>query len=278
MIRRIAALVALAWLPAASVAGNTPLIADVLNGYARETGVPVAELDAGELAALENGSVVYRKVRVARGGAGDDTTTMRIIGYRVIDKPRESLWLAALAFDGGYSSRLTEHLVATHDDGGASWYQHVDMPWPLRDRHWLIRTGKGLSLADRYDGQIWEHHWRLAPDAARQIDRLLRRVTLPGLPAARARKAIDLPLNNGAWVMASIAPQRTLVVLHATMDMGGIIPDALVNRYTRRQLESMLTRIEVNADGAHERYDSNYIIYRGDGTPIEPSPTAAAAR
>ena len=268
----------LALLPSVSAANGREDIARLLDDYQRESGVPVAELDAGSLAALAQGETLQRTVRVTRSGSGgNDTTTVRIIGYRVIDKPREPLWIAALAFDGGYSERLTEHLVTTHDGGGASWYQHVDMPWPLRDRHWMIRTGKDVPLARRLMGRVWEHHWRLVPDTPGHIARLFERVTIPGLSAERVRKAVELPLNNGAWVMATLSPERTLVVLHATMDMGGIIPDVLVNRHTRRQLRSMLASIEARADSAWETYSSDYLIYRGDGTPIEPI-TARAAR
>ncbi len=279
MIRRFTLALALALTSSLAAASDSEAIASALKDYQRESGVPVADLDIGSLADLERGETLQRKVRVTRSGAGgNDTTTVRIIGYRVIDKPREPLWIAALAFDGGYSDRLTEHLVTKHDGGGASWYQHVDMPWPLRDRHWLIRTGKGVPLTERLAGRVWEHHWHLEPDASARIEGMLARVTIPGLPPERVRKAVELPLNNGAWVMATLGPERTLVVLHATMDMGGIIPDALVNRYTRRQLRSMLANIEARADEAWKSYSSDYLIYRGDGTPIEPVTAARAAR
>lgn len=169
--------------PTVGLAHEMPIddVEHALRDYQRESGVPVADLDPRSLGRLAAGETLQRKVKVTRSDTGDtDTTTVRIIGYRLIDKPREPLWLAALAFDAGYSERLTEHLVRTHEDGGASWYQHVDMPWPLRDRHWLIRTGKGIALARRMDGRIWEHYWRLEPDAESRIDGLLSQTEIPG--------------------------------------------------------------------------------------------------
>lgn len=282
MLTRFLTALLLALPPISGIAAATDgldTISNLLRDYQLETGVPVADLDRRSLTRLANGETLQRKVKVTRSIAGDDdTTTVRIIGYRLIDKPRERLWLAALAFDGGFSERLTEHLVRTHNDGGASWYQHVDMPWPLRDRHWLIRTGKGVALARRMDNRIWEHHWRLEPDAKSRIAGLLGQTEIPGLDPNRASKAVQLPLNNGAWVMATLDDARTLVVVHATMDMGGVVPDVLVNRYTKKQLQSMLERIEAQADTAMEQYDSEYIIYRGDGTAIAPSAAAAATR
>ena len=279
MLTRALATLVLALLPfcgAAATADRLDTISHLLRDYQLESGVPVADLDRRSLSRLAQGETLQRKVKVTRSSAGgNDTTTVRIIGYRLIDKPRERLWLAALAFDAGFSERLTEHLVRTHEDGGASWYQHVDMPWPLRDRHWLIRTGKGVALAERMDDRIWEHHWRLEPDAESRIAGLLGQTEIPGLDPKRASKAVQLPLNNGAWVMATLDDTQTLVVVHATMDMGGIVPDVLVNRYTKKQLQSMLERIELQADTALELYDSDYIIYRGDGTAIAP-PAAAA--
>ena len=227
--------------------------------------------------ALLAGEVVYRKVSVSHTRNGRESSSIRIIGYRLIDKPRESLWLAALAYDAGYSKRLTEHLVGPAADGEREWYQHVDMPWPLKDRHWLIRTAKNLSLAEHCDNRIWEHRWALVADAQSRIDALFE----PGDPIGRvtperAQKSVPLPLNNGAWVMASAGDLGTLVVVHATLDMGGIVPDGFVARQTRKNLVHMLEKIEQEADSIWASYSIDYLIYRGDGTPIAPREGVAA--
>ena len=93
----------LALLPLSGIAAATDgldTISNLLRDYQLETGVPVADLDRRSLSRLAQGETLQRKVKVTRSVAGDnDTTTVRIIGYRLIDKPRERLWLAALAFD-----------------------------------------------------------------------------------------------------------------------------------------------------------------------------------
>ncbi len=251
-------------------------VAQMLETYQHQSEIPAAELDSDSLARLVAGEVIYRKVVVTRvDSTDDDSTTLRIIGYRVIDKARESLWLAALAYDAGFSGRLTEFFVATNDVGGASWYQHVNMPWPLKNRHWMIETAKDLELAAQSDNRLWEHNWQLVDNVDEQISDLFDDRAVAGISVAQAAKAISLPLNNGAWVMGELGTQQTLVIVHATMDMGGVIPDGLVARYTRRQLQSMLKKIERDADSAHQRYDERYVIYRGDGTPIAPGLSTA---
>lgn len=263
-------------LAVAAARAEPNAIASLLQEYQRQSGIPVAGLDARSLAQLRDGDVVYRKVSVTHARSIDrDTTTLRIIGYRLIDKPRETLWLAALAYDAGYSHRLTEHLVANNGDGGARWYQHVNMPWPLRNRHWMIETGKDVSLAQDTGDRIWEHYWHLVDNTQSRIDALLAQPGVPGVDASAGDKTILLPLNNGAWVMGELGLERTLVILHATMDMGGIIPDRLVASYTSRQLKSMLGKIEHDADTVWQHYNERYMIYRGDGTVIKPALTAA---
>lgn len=251
----------------------------LLVDYETLTGTPVTGIDAAQFERLLRGEPVYRKVSQRETRAdGSTTSTLRIVGYRLIDASREALWLAALAFDGEFSPRLIEHLLAQHADGSARWYQFVNMPWPLRNRHWLIETGKNVTLARRTDGVLWEHRWRLAAQGPEEIRELAAREAVRGLTRSDMEKAIVLPANNGAWVMGRIADNKTLVLLHASMDLGGLIPDALVRRYTRSQLGDMLNKIERDSDTALTRYDGTYVIRRGDGTIIAPRRPTGAAR
>ncbi|MEN7343950.1 MAG: hypothetical protein AAAFM81_13450 [Pseudomonadota bacterium] len=259
----------LASLIALAAASADAQVADALARYQTLSGVSVTGLDKEALTKLESGDTIYQTVRMT-DSENSGSTILRIVGYRLIQVDRESLWLAALAYDGNYSSRLTEHLVSTHQHGDATWYQHIDMPWPLRDRHWLIRTGKNTALAAATDNRIWEHRWSLEQDSYEQIRTLARNNAVRSLSSEDFRKSIMLPRNNGAWVMMELAPRSTLVVLHATMDMGGIIPDSLVARSTRKQLRKMLEKIERDSATSIDGYDGSYPIYRGDGTLISP--------
>ncbi|MEL7024879.1 MAG: hypothetical protein AAGL69_14160 [Pseudomonadota bacterium] len=245
-------------------------VVSLLDEYQRASGVPVGGLDEDTLARLATGEVVYRKVSVATPSAKGDSTSLRVIGYRVIREPREPLWLAALAFDAGYNARLTEKLVETNEAGGGDWYQHLDMPWPLKDRHWLIRTEKSAQLAASSAGRLWEHQWSLVPDAHDRILDLFVDGPIGQVTEQQAAKSVELPLNNGAWVMGQLEATRTLVVVHATVDLGGIVPDSLVARQTRKNLIRMLGKIEKDAPDAWTNYNDQYLIYRGDGSLIVP--------
>ncbi|MEM6820186.1 MAG: hypothetical protein AAF578_15510 [Pseudomonadota bacterium] len=252
-------------------------IIDLLIEYQRASGVPVSGLDQASLSKLYQGEVIYRKVSVTETTDGEETTSLRVIGYRLIQQAREPLWLAALAFDAGYSNRLTERLLETNALGGGDWYQHLDMPWPLRDRHWLIRTEKNTTLAHNSTNRLWEHRWSLVPSASSRVNDLFNEGEFAGISVKQAQKSVPLPLNNGAWVMGAAGPSRTLVMVHATVDLGGIVPDSLVARQTRKNLTKMLGKIEQDADEAWVKYDSNYLIYRGDGSLIEPRPPEPGA-
>ncbi|MEM9171532.1 MAG: hypothetical protein AAGA84_02385 [Pseudomonadota bacterium] len=258
-------------LPCEADTADRVVVAELLREYQRESGISVADLDTASFDKLMQGQTVNRKISMTLSGASDgDNSITRVVGYRLIDKPREPLWLTALAVDGGFSKRLTEHFVRMHDNGGACWYQHVDMPWPLKDRHWLVRSDKNLSVAQHTDNRLWEHFWRLVPDAKTEIDALYAKGNVSGLTQKQKEKSVMLPLNNGAWVMGLVNPNRTLVMVHATLDMGGIIPDGFVARQSRINLTRTLTKIEQDADSAWARYGDAYRIYRGDGTLIRP--------
>ncbi|MEM8547109.1 MAG: hypothetical protein AAGF46_02995 [Pseudomonadota bacterium] len=243
----------------------------VLSDYQRQSGITVAMLQQESVDALLSGDTVYRKLEVEQQDAnGKSRTALRIVGYRLIGKPRESLWLSALGVDTGFSERLTEHFVRTHKEGGASWYQHLNMPWPLKDRHWLVRSNKNVDIANATNNRIWEHHWQLVPDARNKIASLYDNGPVAGIKPEKAADAVLLPLNQGAWMMAAVSDTETLVVVHATVVLGGIVPDGMVARQTRKNLIRMLTKIEEDADSVWTRYDASYQIFRGDGTLIPP--------
>ncbi len=193
---------------------------------------------------------------------------IRIVGYRLIERPRLLVWLAALDVGTEHSERLTEHALSADDRGGSVWYQHLHLPWPLRNRHWTIANAKSVHLTEATRGMVWEHAWQLAPRGDTIANDLLAQNTVAGLSGNRALRAIYLPANRGAWTMFALDKQLTLVAAHATVELGGIIPDRLVASFVSRQLQSMLNGLVARSDVMDAEYDTSYIIYTGAGEAI----------
>jgi len=67
-------------------------------------------------------------------GDHDGRDRIRVVGYRLIQRPRVLIWISALNTSNEQVQRLTEYQL--EDDGGTGslWYQHMRLPWPIRDR------------------------------------------------------------------------------------------------------------------------------------------------
>ncbi len=159
--------------------------------------------------------------------------------------------------------------------GGASWYQYLDLPWPAVDRQWLIQTGKRLSLAEQSDNLLWEHQWGLQAEGQTLSRSLGALGKLPGVSERQLRKAVYVPANTGGWVMAAIDDTSTLVIVHATAELGGRLPDALVARFVNRQFRRVLSRLQERAEFAEESLRDSSMLFTGNGKRITPEMLSA---
>ena len=230
--------------------------------------LPIPEPDDAE--EIVAGKVVKLRERMEMRSGATDKMDQRIlvVGYRLIERPRLLVWLAALDVGTRHSDRLTEHLLSNDDQGGSLWYQHLHLYWPMRNRHWTIANRKTVEMAESTNGMVWEHAWRLAPKGREIAMGLLENRTIDGLTDNRARRAIYLPANRGAWTMFELDERLTLVASHATVELGGFIPDGFVASYVGRQLEKMLNGLVSRSDVMGSEYDTSYTVYTGAGEVI----------
>ena len=112
-------------------------------------------LSARQLADLSSGQVVRILERPANGD-------VRAIGLMVVQAEQRDLWVAAqdphyVAADG-----LVEWRMASDTQNGrATWYGHIDLPSPFKDRHWVVDVWNNHALHTATGGMAWEHPWRL---------------------------------------------------------------------------------------------------------------------
>ncbi len=75
--------------------------------------------DASQLELIARAYNVHIKERTAIDQAdGKREDRIRVVGYKIVKRPRLLVWLATLDFDTNHSERLTEHHIENDDAGG----------------------------------------------------------------------------------------------------------------------------------------------------------------
>ena len=86
------------------------------------------------------------------------------VGMVLSDVPRAALWVAAQDPHAVVDPDLTEFVVEQIGPDEAIWYGYWDLPKPVHDRQWVIRSWNNHALASRTGGAAWEHVWRRVDD------------------------------------------------------------------------------------------------------------------
>ncbi|MEO1573926.1 MAG: hypothetical protein AAFU65_03110 [Pseudomonadota bacterium] len=253
----------------AAAAPSVDELAAVLWRYndAAETPLPIPTVEQFE--ALARGETVHLRERLdAPGSDTAKSKRARVVGFQLVNRPRLLVWLATLHAGTTHEPRLLEHRVSVNNDDSSTWYQHLDTPWPVRNRHWVIRSGKNVAVADQTQDLAWEHRWTLEPRGRDIALNLMIEERFERLEERDYKRTIYLDENAGAWTMFAIEDDVTLVATHTTADMGGWLPERWVAGFVARQLRSVLRDLEAKADRIHEHYDPDDPVHNGRGRPI----------
>src|SRR5262249_14474385 len=146
-------------------------------------------------------------------------------------------------------------------------YQHMDLPWPLRDRQWVILSEKNVALADATADRIWEHRWSLVSHGEEVLETAYAEGRISGVTRQQLDGSVYLAANRGAWILFDLGHERTLVAAYLDVDLGGRLPGSLVRSFTKRQLKSELQALKSlsSADGT---YNEQPMLHDGHGLPI----------
>lgn len=221
----------------------------------------------------EGGVVSHRQSMDING----HVAVQRVSAFVVVPAPRLRVWVATLGSGERHSSRLTEVPVSMNGAGSATWYQRLDLPWPFKNRHWLINTEKNTALAEEADDLVWEHRWCLATDSIDEARAILNAAELMPKDTAVFDNALYLTINQGAWVMMPLDQERTLVVVYATAELGGRLPDRMVARMIRKQLQKTLSDLTRRATLAETALAQSDALHTGAGEKITSLPPRSLA-
>jgi hypothetical protein len=204
----------------------------------------------------------------------DDGAPVGAMALVLSDLSKQELWLGTADDD---DSDPPEELIIHHlplvGDEMFRWYGHVDMPGPIADRHFLIRTTVNREVAAATGGRMWSRHWDMEADGLETMRAKVAAGGVPGLAPETFAASIWVPYNRGTWFFLDLPDGRTLLGYQATASVGGSFPDGLVNRYVYWGLERIMDEVVEKARQAKGHYKAGHApIGGGDGQPIPPYP------
>ncbi|MFN8179966.1 MAG: hypothetical protein U0167_18685 [bacterium] len=254
-------------------------IREQMAAYDSVTKFPLPALEDDRLKELLDGEVVRFQEKWKLPDSGDEEQARhRVIAFRLVRAPRGVVWVSALDPHFSLNDRITEVPLSEDSSGGSRWYQFMDLPWPVRNRHWVIRLEKGVEVATRTSGRVWEQSWHLVPDGKAIAEALADSGKTGDVSPDHVRGARYLEANDGAWALFALRDDLTLIAYNLTITLGGWIPEGMAARFAMSALEDMMDRIAVNTERVPTHYvEGHETIYAGDGSPIPPGTPPAAS-
>ena len=216
-----------------------------------------SSLDADGWRAVAAGEIGKRRIDTPGGHDG-----IFVIGF--IDQPMWAVWIGVLdGKHGSLVSDMVEALLPGTNETEKVLYQHLVLPFPLSDRHWVIRVRNNRPLYEASQGKLCERSWDLDHRGTG---------ALADLPAELNKDLDDIiwtPVNDGGWLLVSVG-DATLVAYTIRADIGGLIPRVLVTSLAMLKMDEMLEEVGRRADRVPFHYTGDhYLVYRPDGTAIE---------
>jgi len=257
-------------------ADGAGIVSALLEQYARLGDFRLPALTSAETAALVAGESFITVFDDSGSERREDARALRVVGMQVVVAPRVLVWLSVLGEGDALSSHVSRTVLARAPAGGYVTYQHMDLPWPFKDRQWVILSEKNVALAEDSEGRIWEHRWSLLPGAEDVLEAAYADGRLSKVARRQRDDSVYLTANRGAWILFDLGRGATLVAAYLDVDLGSQLPDALVRSFTKRQLRSALQSLKaLSVDDCD--YDEQPIVHDGRGLPISRQSALEAA-
>ena len=200
-----------------------------------QTAVHPITLTQTDFVAVAKGKIAKRRIREP----GPD----RALGMMWTAIDRNQIWIAILddVHDKLVSS-LTEKRLGHSEAGHKLLYQHLNLPWPVQDRQWIVEIRNNVEIAKQTNGILWERSWDLAN---------------PSLADESDSEAVWVPTSNGSWLLMTLGG-GTLVIYHTRSAIGGRIPDDVVTRWAMATLDEMMLHIAERSVDIPNHYRGNH--------------------
>jgi len=249
-------------------------IRDLFEAQEKVSQYPLPQLDADSMKELLDGKIVRFREKwtlpagVDENGEPEERERHRVLAFYLLPSPRDVVWIAAMDPHFLGNDRLSE--ARLESNGVTSlWYQLMDPPWPVKNRHWVIRVVKPPEVAKGTDDRVWEQTWGLADNGQQIAMEVTAAGKVPDVPLERAKKSRYLEENVGAWTVFEVEDDLTLLAYQLTIVMGGWVPDRLTARFAMGALEDLMKAVEDNTHKVREHYNTAHEpVWGGNGRPV----------
>jgi hypothetical protein len=240
----------------------------LIEQFSRSSGIGVPELQAEDIEILLAGKSIISPSGESGLESNGGVESVGLLGLQLVNAPRLLVWLTVLGGAGRSDDRFTNVMLSRMLAGTYSRYQHVNLPWPIRDRHWVIVSEKNIQLAKASAGVVWEHRWSLHQTGEHLLKTAYEDGRISGLKMSALDDSIYIPENRGSWALFDLGQNRTLVLAFYDAKLGGRLPGRLVHSISKRQLRKYLEGTRQLTDQVLQHYDGNSLIHDGFGLPI----------
>jgi hypothetical protein len=255
-------------------------IRQAMAAYDSASAFPLPALDDERMRELFDGEVVRFREKWRLPGEGENAKERhRVLAFRLIRAPRVAVWLSTLDSHFPLNDSITAVVLDEASGGKSTWYQYMDLPWPVRNRHWVIHFGMGVDVCAKTQGVAWELFWHLVPSGEQTARDLAASGRAGGLSLDKVKDARYLEANDGAWAVFALDDDLTLIAYNLTIVMGGLVPEGMAARFAQGALEQLMDRIAANVAKVPAHYVGDHEpIYAGDGTEIPRGVIPVAAK
>lgn len=219
----------------------------------------VPTLSQDEVKRLRSGKTIGR--RLASEGEVDGA-----LGIAFMPLSTEAVWVGGLDDQHAQlAAGLTEVWLPGTNLERKILYQHLDVPAPFSDRHWVVQIRSNAPLYAASEGKIWERYWDLDP---RPLSELM--LELEEGAVDLEDDTLTTPVNRGRWTIVQVS-DGVYVLYEVYTDIGGPVPEELMVRFAMLSLEQFMGTLEEVGTKAPEHYaGDHYLIRRPDLSPIQP--------
>lgn len=210
-------------------AATSAQLKSALDTFNQEAHFPLPTLEGGQLADLSEGRLIKFRQYTS------PEAPQRAVGMQVVPMSRDRLWAAARDESTEYEG-IVFWRVPDAPASRERWYEHIDVPRPFSDRHFVIDVWDNHALAKNTEGLAWEHPWEIASAGLDKAEQAVSSGAVKGVTPGMFHRSVEVEINNGAWVALSLGPEETLFVFHAQSVVGGAIPDRLLTDFAMMKM------------------------------------------
>ncbi len=263
-------------LPADQVDERSAAIRGFVDTYSSQRDQYQLDLASPDIGELNAGHTVIKVLKSPRELQVESDDSFGVLAMKIIEAPRLLVWLALIADSKELDGKFTRAVLSAGPTGSKVRYQHINLPWPFRDRHWVIQVENNMDIAHASDGRIWERQWQLHARGRQLIDEAYDDGTIVGITSRNLAKSIYLPTNSGSWTVLDLGENQALVAAFVDLRLGGLIPDGLVRGYIKRELQDGLASLGDLIERAHMNTAGPSRYHDGWGRPISIQDAIAA--